>query len=109
MLAGQLGRLPFAEATTSASSSAPRGGFASGQRFWSASNTNRGTQPQWPARPAHGKLSLHVAAVLAESESRNLNHPNKRQHQPEIQVRFNESYYTITFRESCGCFSNSLF
>ncbi|KAG7669362.1 hypothetical protein Ndes2437B_g05514 [Nannochloris sp. 'desiccata'] len=86
MLTGQLGRLPFAAEATSASSSAARGGFASGQRFWSASNNRQGPQPQWPTRPAHGKLSLHAATVLAESETRNFNSSSKRQNQLELQL-----------------------
>ena len=104
MLTGQLGRLPFATEATSASSSAARGGFASGQRFWSASNNRQGTQQQWPTRPAHGKLSLHAATVLAESETRNFNPSNKRPNQPELQVRFSLKRRIIYSCESCGSF-----
>lgn len=86
MLTGQLGRLPFAAEATSASSSAARGGFASGQRFWSASNSRQGAQPQWPSRAPNGKLSLQAATVFAEAETRNFNAANKRQNQPELQL-----------------------
>jgi len=97
MLTGQLGRLPFAAETTSSSSSGARGGFASGQRFWSASNNRQGTQPQWPTRPAHGKLSLHAATVLAESETRNFNSSNKRHNQPELQVSLLQNITMLVF------------
>jgi hypothetical protein len=95
---GQLGRLNFAAEASSASSAA-RGGFASGQRFWSANNSRSGpNQPQFSTRPSHGKLSLHAAAVLAESETRNFSSSNKRHNQPELQVGF-------LFRESILYFS----
>ena len=87
MLTSQLGRLPFSAEPSSSSASSSRGGIASGQRFWSASNSRQGSQSQWPSRSLHGRLALQAAAILAEVEPRNLNSNSRRKDQaPELQA-----------------------